>query len=149
MSHEPSGALERCTSVNSSHSTKEDDSPQARSRVSISLSLTQEGHQPIRILEARRKRNASLVILIVIRFAIYLAVAAGIALQNVLSMHRGPEEVLVGPKENSWIFLERGNGVWDVALTQRGARLRHHQMIHSRPRSTLAAEVLDNVRSCK
>ena len=71
----------------------------------------QEGHQPIRLLEPRSKRNASLVILIVIRFAIYLAFAAGFALQNVLSMHRGPEEVLVSLKGNSWIFLERSNGV--------------------------------------
>ena len=115
MSHEPSADLERCTSVNSSHLTKEADSPpqnaQARSRVSISLSLTQAGHQPIRVLEPRSKRNASLVILIVIRFAIYLAFVAGFASQNVLSMHPGPEEVLVSFKGNSWIFLERSNGV--------------------------------------
>jgi hypothetical protein len=79
--------------------------------VSISLSLTQEGHQPVRVLKPRRKRNASLVILIVIRFAIYLAFAAGFALQNVLSIHRDPKEVLVSLKGNSWIFLERSNAV--------------------------------------
>ncbi len=51
------------------------------------------------------------MILIVIRFAIYLAFAARFALQNVLSMHRGAEEVLVSLKGNSWIFLERSNVV--------------------------------------
>jgi hypothetical protein len=79
--------------------------------VSISLSLRQAGHQPVRVLEPRRKSNVSLVILIVIRLAIYLAFAAGFALQNVLNMHRGPEEVLVSLKGNSWIFLERSNVV--------------------------------------
>jgi hypothetical protein len=79
--------------------------------VSIPLSLTQAGHQLIWVLDPRRKRNASLVILIVIRFAIYLAFAARFALKNILSMHRGSEEVLVSLKGNSWIFLERSNGV--------------------------------------
>jgi hypothetical protein len=79
--------------------------------VIISLSLTQAGHQPIWVLEPWRKTNASLVILIVVRFAIYLAFAAGFAFQNVLSMHPGAEEVLVSLKGNSWIFLERSNVV--------------------------------------